>query len=230
MKTLKLICITFLLSSNFIIGQSDIKFKEKFDSLNLIIKDIDSQMNILNEKKLKANGEISQLNQLKNKLELEENLNKGIKIAVNSFGGNLRSTPSVEDNLLIKIPKGDTIQIYNWYKEPFFKASYKGFIGYISSISIDNSPIAQQIMQSQIKSDNPRYARLIKLYGTTNAQGIMAGKYWIGMSDSMATESLGSPEKINRSTGSWGVHEQWVYSNGSLYLYFQNGILTSTQD
>lgn len=38
----------------------------------------------------------------------------------------------------------------------------------------------------------------------------------------------GSPGSINRSVGSWGVHEQWVY--GNTYLYFENGILTSFQD
>ena len=53
------------------------------------------------------------------------------------------------------------------------------------------------------------------------------GEYWIGMSPEMATESLGNPETINHSVGSWGVNEQWVYP--SLYLYFDNGVLTSYQ-
>ena len=50
------------------------------------------------------------------------------------------------------------------------------------------------------------------------------------MTDDMARESVGKPDDINRSTGSWGVHEQWVYSQRKLYLYFENGKLTSTQD
>ena len=44
----------------------------------------------------------------------------------------------------------------------------------------------------------------------------------------MALESWGQPDDINRSVGSWGVHEQWVY--GDEYLYFENGKLTSWQD
>jgi hypothetical protein len=41
--------------------------------------------------------------------------------------------------------------------------------------------------------------------------------------------SWGKPESINRSTGSWGVHEQWVYG-GRNYLYFENGKLASIQN
>jgi len=40
--------------------------------------------------------------------------------------------------------------------------------------------------------------------------------------------SWGSPYDINRTAGSWGIHEQWVY--GDKYLYFENGVLTSWQD
>ena len=47
------------------------------------------------------------------------------------------------------------------------------------------------------------------------------------------------PTNINRSVGSYGVHEQWVYREGAfrspkystydIYLYFENGVLTSFQ-
>jgi hypothetical protein len=48
------------------------------------------------------------------------------------------------------------------------------------------------------------------------------------MTDEMARFSLGNPKDVNRSTGSYGAHEQWVYS--SIYLYFENGVLTSDQN
>lgn len=51
----------------------------------------------------------------------------------------------------------------------------------------------------------------------------------LGMTDDEVIRRWGDPEKINRSVGSWGVHEQWVFSSGN-YLYFENGILTSWQD
>lgn len=69
---------------------------------------------------------------------------------------------------------------------------------------------------------------LIKKYGTTDAQRILEHKFWIGMTDKMARESMGTPNDINRSVGSWGVHEQWIY--GNTYLYFENEVLTSYQN
>lgn len=50
----------------------------------------------------------------------------------------------------------------------------------------------------------------------------------LGMTPCMATASIGRPERINRSVGSYGVHEQWVYPGG--YLYFQDDILSSFQN
>ena len=39
----------------------------------------------------------------------------------------------------------------------------------------------------------------------------------------------GKPEKVNKTTNQYGVHEQWVYP-GYQYLYFDDGILTSIQN
>lgn len=58
------------------------------------------------------------------------------------------------------------------------------------------------------------------------------GEIKLGMTDEMVRASWGDPDDINRSVGSWGVHEQWVYPRSSYdddYLYFENGILTSWQ-
>lgn len=54
-------------------------------------------------------------------------------------------------------------------------------------------------------------------------------KVKIGMSKQQCRLSWGEPKTINKSSGSWGVHEQWVYGSNS-YLYFQNGILSSIQN
>lgn len=52
----------------------------------------------------------------------------------------------------------------------------------------------------------------------------------IGMTqEEVLQSSWGKPEDINRSTYSFGVHEQWVYGGGN-YLYFENGKLTSIQN
>lgn len=70
---------------------------------------------------------------------------------------------------------------------------------------------------------------LTRKYGTAAATKIINKEIWLGMTSEMAILSRGKPVDINRSVGSWGVHEQWVYY-GNLYLYFENGTLTSWQD
>jgi len=50
----------------------------------------------------------------------------------------------------------------------------------------------------------------------------------MGMGSNMVKASWGEPEDINRTVGSFGVHEQWIY--GDTYVYFEDGILTSWQD
>jgi len=64
---------------------------------------------------------------------------------------------------------------------------------------------------------------------------VAAEQLALGMTAEMARASWGSPSKINRSVGSWGVHEQWVYNaltryHSPRYIYFENGTLTSWQD
>jgi len=58
---------------------------------------------------------------------------------------------------------------------------------------------------------------------------IFKGEVYIGMTKLQATLSWGEPKRVNRTSGSYGVHEQWVYE-GRNYLYFKNGILETIQD
>lgn len=74
-----------------------------------------------------------------------------------------------------------------------------------------------------------RLAALTKKYGRTNAKKIIDGYVVIGFSKKMCEEAWGEPNSINKTIGSWGTHEQWVYGSGS-YLYFENGKLTSIQN
>lgn len=74
-----------------------------------------------------------------------------------------------------------------------------------------------------------RLATLTKKYGSANAKKIIDGYVVIGFSKQMCREAWGEPNSINKSTGSWGTHEQWVYGSGS-YLYFENGKLSSIQN
>ena len=62
----------------------------------------------------------------------------------------------------------------------------------------------------------------------------------IGMTEEEVVDLLGETYEKNRSVGSWGVHEQWIYRPyrsyprsqhiDVKYLNFENGILTSYQE
>ena len=67
-----------------------------------------------------------------------------------------------------------------------------------------------------------------KKYGAANANLILNETVKIGMTKEMCKEAWGGPYDINRSSGSWGTHEQWVY--GSSYLYFEGNKLTAIQN
>lgn len=66
---------------------------------------------------------------------------------------------------------------------------------------------------------------------------VAAAKAWkarggvrIGMTAAQVRASTwGKPRSVNRSSGAYGVHEQWVYGNGN-YLYLENGQVTSIQN
>jgi hypothetical protein len=55
---------------------------------------------------------------------------------------------------------------------------------------------------------------------------IFDGKVRLEMTSDQVRASWGEPNDINRSVGSWGVREQWVYRN-RYYLHFENDILKS---
>ena len=88
-------------------------------------------------------------------------------------------------------------------------------------------------IKKEIKAEKEELARqeklYIKKYGTSTYKKLKEGYIWLGISKEMAIISRGYPEDINRSVGSWGTSEQWVYSNRT-YLYFRNGTLSSWQD
>jgi hypothetical protein len=140
------------------------------------------------------------------------------------------------------------------YSDLYFGVCAGGICGYMSEIwikknqDIENFVSAKNFEKEELKKrEIERQTRLkaktvqaekakllelektyIKRYGENNYSKMKQGYYWIGMNKEMATISLGSPNKVNRTVGAWGVREQWVYE--TIYLYFENGVLTSYQD
>ena len=77
------------------------------------------------------------------------------------------------------------------------------------------------------KKEESLRKELNKKFSKEITEKLINGYYWIGMTDIMALISLGAPDKTNRTVGTWGVKEQWIYRDNDLYLYFKNGKLES---
>lgn len=228
MKKLILIVLFPIVFLNIGKAQSTEALKLKIDSLNGEIKEINSKIELLYQNKNELNNQISNLNQLVNKNELENQNATGIPVKINNMGGTLRDKPTGIE--IARIPSGDTIFVFDWYEEPYFKASYKDKVGYISYVSFTENKKISDLMYKNLAKENPKLARLSQKYGKPIANRLIKGEYWVGMTSEMAKESVGFPSDINKSTGSWGIHEQWVYDKKNLYLYFENGKLTSFQN
>jgi hypothetical protein len=79
-----------------------------------------------------------------------------------------------------------------------------------------------QAKEAKIKAELDRKADLAR----RKREGVK-----IGMTQQQVIESSwGKPSDINRTSTARGTREQWVYSDGRGYLYFDNGILTTVQN
>lgn len=116
-----------------------------------------------------------------------------------------------------------------------WKVIYKGVKGSISEAYIINNKEYREKFVPEIKpeTEKEKHARMIKNYGIVFADDILKKTIRLGQSEWVLKEILGKPDDINRTVGSFGTHEQWVYNkNGSkmkLY-YFENHVLTGWQD
>ncbi len=82
-----------------------------------------------------------------------------------------------------------------------------------------------------LPSKNIRAKRLKDKYGwdVSTCLTISKGSISIGMTSDMVREAWGRPNDVNRTTYSFGVHEQWVYGSGN-YVYFEDGKVTTIQN
>lgn len=170
--------------------------------------------------------------------EKMKELNIG-KLLVNKYENNthpLGTTPILynlsDATPLTKIPKDNVWRVVDY---TFVDTQdYKGISYILTSDSIQDvfcraydgnfTPYDEYLKNKGERADWEK--KMIRLYGKTNGNLIIDGKVKLGFSKKMCEEAWGIPSDINKSTGSWGTHEQWVYGSGS-YLYFENGRLTA---
>lgn len=215
------------------------EIKIKTDSLNLVRKEIKHLQNQEYLAKFKPKDD-----------EL-------IMIASLKMDGKLRKSSSPISDIITKINKNDTVKLTD-YHDNYWIVNKDQYFGYLSEMYINETEEIKIFKEELIRineefrikkekeeaekkrlenekktaiqkqKENQYRQKIIKQYGKETGQKLLDGYYWIGMTDKMARISLGEPRSINRTVGSWGVHEQWVYY--SIYLYFEDGILTSYQN
>ena len=199
------------------------------------IKDIQSQ-----------NPELQELKKIKTKLQNEKvrltDSIKKIELRINYLNSNQNIKTSSSENYIetrtrirtIVKDKPDTfgsvigyiaeetkIRVYD-YKNEYWLVKTDSLVGYTSEIFLLSN---KEMTQRKKLGDTEE---ILKKYGNEIGKKIINHNIWIGMTFEMARLSVGSPNEINKTTGNWGVHEQWVYDNK--YLYFENGKLSSWQN
>ncbi|MGY3214717.1 hypothetical protein [Mucilaginibacter sp. HD30] len=131
----------------------------------------------------------------------------------------------------IPITIGDSVTLHTYsVSTKLWQATYKGIKGTLKDTLLAKS--YKVIGFKNIFIDQDFRSTMIKKYGKFYGTDLSKGTISLGMTAKMVREVYPKPDNINRTVGSWGVHEQWVYDKGdkSEYLYFENGKLTSWQD
>lgn len=85
--------------------------------------------------------------------------------------------------------------------------------------------------EAERRAKMSKVERIMEKYNCDEATAIYIskGQVVIGMTTEQCRAAWGAPQRINRSTYSFGVHEQWCYG-GHNYLYFEDDVLTSVQN
>lgn len=235
--------IKFLLSFLSVCFALDFVNAQSESLSDLQLKKVDFQQHIksLGDSIVLTDKKIAKLN---SKKALSEVQNTKIEALI-VRGGKIKDAPTPIGNIIETLEEERNVFIVN-YVDDYFKICDDQLCGYVSTLWIANSPeIAKYIedkefLASEIKLENAsRNAKanevqnkkredvLIKKLGAKTYNSLKEGNFWLGMTSEMAIVAFGSPNEINETVGSWGKHEQWVYNN--IYLYFENGKLTSYQ-
>lgn len=127
----------------------------------------------------------------------------------------------------LKLPKNDLPGLYK-FSISKVEASHIGAVYIYFSFGSDEVIESFADIKESEKYLKENFFTAIPKWGKKVLLNISSGKVSLGMTKEQATVSWGLPERVNRTAGKWGMHEQWIY--GDTYLYFENGKLTSYQD
>lgn len=149
-----------------------------------------------------------------------------------------------QGKILANMKAGDSAFLWDESNSVQYVVDFKGMRGYVLKKSARNrgqekvDSMQKEFSRNEILVNEfeVRIPALDKQISVTRLKSkykrkyidlILAKQIQIGMTSSMVLESWGEPGNKNKSVGSWGIHEQWIYEGE--YLYFENGVLKSYQ-
>jgi hypothetical protein len=133
----------------------------------------------------------------------------------------------------LNIKSGDTVVLYKFnVSSKSWTIKYKGSPAFIKDTVLEQTYKLVRFKNTFLDKEYKK--AMIKKYGPVYGPYVFSATPTVGMTKAMFNEFMNKPDEVNRTVGTWGVHEQWVYSdrpNGKTeYYYFENGKLTSWQD
>lgn len=162
------------------------------------------------------------------------------------YQANLRKFPTTNSKILDVLEKGDKVYIQEkkgkWFRIEYSKFApqeclkrlknlqscyINGWIYYTLISETEIEPLSSSEKRKIYVNQHPEISQRFK-------DLIIEGKFTLGMTTEMVKASWGNPKEINRTVYTFGIHEQWIYGSykydNVIYLYFEDGILTSWQD
>jgi len=237
---LGILVVLTIMISNFLpflahvcFGQDSNEIQRKIDSLSVVKKSLQMRIAVID-------SEIAKFNELKRCIfESGGGKKDETKTLTDAL---IREKPTANSVIISTAPKNTVVLLLDFIGNEYWKIECDGHVGYMNEMYLDlNNSLKEhfkvngkkrQYEKEKIAEAKRRLQekrrKLIGKYGPVVADKIMAKEIWLGMTDEIAKESWGEPNKINRTVGIWGIHEQWIYDKS--YLYFENGKLTAWQN
>ncbi|NSW45353.1 MAG: SH3 domain-containing protein [Bacteroidales bacterium] len=217
------------------IGQLTLKqIDKKLDSLQTAKLTTQQRIAAYQDQLKQINKEIADLTNQKKNLMMEVT-GDYIQAKTGSGGAILRDKPSSLGNVIVNIPANTDIKVYKEQQNLYFKVNFNGQEGYVSYSTIAaNQEIddflsgkpsnAQTKSQSttvvrSVNENDPKYQKLVKLYGKDIAIRIMNNEVWEGMTPGMTLESIGKPNSKSSINADEGVKEVWEYNDYKLEFF-----------
>jgi hypothetical protein len=230
--------IILFLNTSLFFPSNTAKAQSSVDSLKIKIENLRSEISSLRDS---ISHKLSKIKSIENTLEAIEG-KSAQSVWINGFKVEAYKSPNSESEMLNTLYKGAKVSVLdttdNFFRVKFLHSTF----GYVGSNEEGYIPITNNLFSksptskltpSEIRrgegTKKNKYANLPKKL----RDAILSGEVFIGMQRKWVIESIGYPDKINKTTTRYSVNEQFIYEdlNGNRkYLYIEDGILTTIQE